>query len=205
MALFNRNKKKDVLPQEVREYYQAERRDRTGMAWLLAIATLLVTFLIAAALFFGGRWAYRAIFDNDNTSDKTSTSQTENKSSEESSKSTENNTSTNDGQSGQTGSSNSGNAANSNGTNSESGQTSSTNTTTNPGTGSTSTGSSNGSVSGTSTTGNTATSNTPATTPVTGEATELVNTGTGDMIAIYALVVIGSALAHYVVVANRRS
>ena len=66
MALFKRNKKNtDVLPQEVREYYQTERRERTGMAWLLAIGTLLVTFIIAAALFFGGRWAYRAVFGND--------------------------------------------------------------------------------------------------------------------------------------------
>jgi cytoskeletal protein RodZ len=34
------------------------------MAWLLAVGTLLVTFIIAAGLFFGGRWAYRTVFDN---------------------------------------------------------------------------------------------------------------------------------------------
>lgn len=66
MALFNRRKQNtDVLPEEVREYYQTERRERTGMAWLLAVATLLVTFIIAAGLFFGGRWAYRTVFNND--------------------------------------------------------------------------------------------------------------------------------------------
>lgn len=73
MALFKRKKNESVMPAEVRDYYKSERRERKGMAWLLAVATLLVTFLIAAALFFGGRWVYRAIFDND---DKTSTSQT---------------------------------------------------------------------------------------------------------------------------------
>jgi hypothetical protein len=76
MALFKRKKKDSVLPEEVRDYYTAEKRDRKGMAWLLAIATLIVTFLIAAALFFGGRWVYRTVFDNDNKDNKT-TSQEE--------------------------------------------------------------------------------------------------------------------------------
>lgn len=74
MALFKRNKTESVMPEEVQNFYAAERRQRKGTAWLLAIVTLLVTFLIASALFFGGRWIYRAIFDNDNK-DKTSTSQ----------------------------------------------------------------------------------------------------------------------------------
>lgn len=66
MAWFNRrNQNTDVLPEEVREYYQTERRERTGMAWLLAIGTLVATFIIAAGLFFGGRWAYRTAFHHD--------------------------------------------------------------------------------------------------------------------------------------------
>lgn len=66
MALFNRKKDDhDVLPAEVRDYYKSEQRTRTGKAWILAVVTLLVTFLIAAALFFGGRWVYRTIFSND--------------------------------------------------------------------------------------------------------------------------------------------
>ena len=70
MALFKRRKQNtDVLPAEVREYYQSERREKTGVAWLLALGTLILTFVIAAALFFGGRWLYNTIFDNDSDSD----------------------------------------------------------------------------------------------------------------------------------------
>lgn len=55
------------VPQEVQDYYQAEQRDRSGMAWLLALGTLLITIALALGLFFGGRWAYRAIFQDDET------------------------------------------------------------------------------------------------------------------------------------------
>jgi hypothetical protein len=59
MALFRRkNQDIDAVPQEVRDYYQSERRERTGIAWLLALGTLVVTLLIASALFFGGKWVY---------------------------------------------------------------------------------------------------------------------------------------------------
>jgi hypothetical protein len=63
---FNRNQEEEsTLPEEVQNYYQAEKRERAGVAGLLAVATLLATVLIAVGLFFGGRWVYRAIFDND--------------------------------------------------------------------------------------------------------------------------------------------
>ncbi len=72
---FNRKKKdQSVYPQEVQNYYQAENRERTGVAWVLAIGTLVGTILLAAALFFGGRWVYRTVFDN-NSSDETSQTQ----------------------------------------------------------------------------------------------------------------------------------
>jgi hypothetical protein len=64
MALFRRNRNENVLP-EVKEYYEAERRDRSGVAWLLAGLTLVVAVLIVTGLFFGGRALYRAIRDND--------------------------------------------------------------------------------------------------------------------------------------------
>lgn len=76
MALFKRRKQNtDVLPKEVREYYQAENRERTGVAWLLAVGTLLLTFVIAAALFFGGRWVYRTVFDKDDNKSSESSQQ----------------------------------------------------------------------------------------------------------------------------------
>ena len=75
MALFNRRKQNtDVLPEEVREYYQSEKRERTGAAWLLALGTLLVTFFIAAGLFFSGRWVYRTVFNHDDSTNKTTAS-----------------------------------------------------------------------------------------------------------------------------------
>jgi hypothetical protein len=72
MALFRRKKNESVMPEEVRDFYASENRDRKGMAWLLAVATLVVTFLVAAALFFGGRWVYRTVFDNNKGNDTTS-------------------------------------------------------------------------------------------------------------------------------------
>lgn len=62
MALFNRRKDAQVevqVPAEIQDYYQAERRERTGIAWLLALGTLVVTLLLAVGLFFGSRWVYR--------------------------------------------------------------------------------------------------------------------------------------------------
>jgi hypothetical protein len=52
---------KDV-PEEVQEYYQSERRERVGIAWLLALATLLTTIVLAVGIYFGGRWAWRETF-----------------------------------------------------------------------------------------------------------------------------------------------
>lgn len=70
---FNRNKDTASVPQEIQEYYQSERRERTGIAWLLALGTLLVTIILAILLFFAGRWLYRAITTNeDNKTGRTS-------------------------------------------------------------------------------------------------------------------------------------
>jgi cytoskeletal protein RodZ len=74
---FNRRKKNNstnTVPPEVQEYYQTERRKRVGVAWLLAIGTLLITMALALALFFGGRWIYRTVRKHDKKN--TGTSQT---------------------------------------------------------------------------------------------------------------------------------
>lgn len=66
MALFRRNRTDQAgMPTEVQDYYKAEGRERTGMAWLLALATLLVTVLVVLGLFFGGRWVFRKLKNND--------------------------------------------------------------------------------------------------------------------------------------------
>ena len=65
MALFRRKKRfEEQYPAEVQEYYKQERRERAGVAWLLAFGTLLMTVALSLALFFGGRWVWRQFFDS---------------------------------------------------------------------------------------------------------------------------------------------
>lgn len=56
---FKRKKISPTIPTEVQDYYQSERRERVGVAWLLALATLVTTIVLAFGIFFGGRWGYR--------------------------------------------------------------------------------------------------------------------------------------------------
>ncbi len=59
---FRRKQTEDKkVPEEVQEYYQAEKRERVGLAWILSIVTLAATMLIVLGLFFGGRWTYRKL------------------------------------------------------------------------------------------------------------------------------------------------
>ncbi len=64
MALFRRKTTDSVLP-EVDEYYQAERRDRGWLAWLLAFLSVAVVVFLIIGLFLGGRWAYNKLAGND--------------------------------------------------------------------------------------------------------------------------------------------
>lgn len=57
------------LPKEVQDYYESGKRERRGMVWLLGIGTLLVTLLLAAGIFFGGRWIYRQLTNDDQAQD----------------------------------------------------------------------------------------------------------------------------------------
>ena len=56
------------LPSEMQDYYQTTRREKVGVAWLLALGTMLVTVLLAVGLFYGGRWTYRQVFHKNNNS-----------------------------------------------------------------------------------------------------------------------------------------
>lgn len=62
---FNRKQQSEALPEEVQEYYESGRRQQTGKAWLLAFGTLIVTVVLAIALFFGGRWVYQQFANDD--------------------------------------------------------------------------------------------------------------------------------------------
>src|SRR6266545_4403999 len=65
MAVFRRRNNQTNVPAEIQEYYQTERRERAGVAWLLALGTLLVTVVLAVGLFFGSRWVYRKVAKNE--------------------------------------------------------------------------------------------------------------------------------------------
>ncbi len=91
----NRNRPSAVnIPSEVEEYYQSTQNERRGVAWLLSLATLALTLLIAGAIFFGVKWAYRK-FVTGNNSDSTTTNQTEESQSNNGSNSTDDNSSSN--------------------------------------------------------------------------------------------------------------
>lgn len=63
------------------DYYRTERRERVGLAWLLAFGSLIATVLIALALFYGVRFIYHKIHHTNTTATNTSTSQSTDQSS----------------------------------------------------------------------------------------------------------------------------
>jgi hypothetical protein len=65
--LFKRNKKTTIA--ELEEYYanQERKKSSTGMAWFMAFISLLITLVVIALLFLGGRWVYRTLTDNNDT------------------------------------------------------------------------------------------------------------------------------------------
>jgi len=62
---FNRKKQEDTLPEEAKEFYESGRKERSGMAWLMALGTLIVTVVLALLLFYGGRWVYNRFAGDD--------------------------------------------------------------------------------------------------------------------------------------------
>jgi hypothetical protein len=66
MALFRREQTTEIP--ELKEYYEAQKRENPAKAWLLAIISLLVTIGVVLGLFFGGRWLYRTLFEDDSPS-----------------------------------------------------------------------------------------------------------------------------------------
>jgi cytoskeletal protein RodZ len=166
------------MPPEVQQYYKSERRERTGVAWLLAIATLLITVAIILAIFLGGRWVYRKIRDR-NTTTTTQTAETP--------KTTESG-STNSGANNGTTNQPSGNSSSSSSTPTNNGAATSNPNSSN----STNTGASSGSTTSGGVVGPTA------------ATTSIPNTGPGDTIAIFFAVSLFGYLVHRYVLANKK-
>lgn len=76
MKLFRRKSSAaSNVPPEVAEYYQAERRGRGPMAWVMTLFALLVTVIIVLGLFLAGRWLYRTVRGDDAPSQQTAQNQ----------------------------------------------------------------------------------------------------------------------------------
>lgn len=67
MKLFNFRKRQtnSQLPEEVQNFTAAEQRERTSLAWVVGIVSLIVVVLILLGLFFAGRWVYNTLTDSD--------------------------------------------------------------------------------------------------------------------------------------------
>jgi len=68
MAIFNRNQKKPnnkTAPKEVQKYYASGQRERVGLAWVIAFLSLIATTAVVLGLFFGGRWLWNKITEDD--------------------------------------------------------------------------------------------------------------------------------------------
>ena len=72
MALFGDKNKQTI--EELENYY-SNKEQKTGMAWVMAFLSLLLTAVVFGGLFFGGRAIYRALSD-DGTSKTTVTDNT---------------------------------------------------------------------------------------------------------------------------------
>jgi hypothetical protein len=62
--LFKRNDKTTIA--ELEEYYSSTgKKNRGGMAWLMAFLSVALTIIVLVGLFYLGRWIYRAVTDDD--------------------------------------------------------------------------------------------------------------------------------------------
>ena len=53
------------VTKEFEEYYLAERKERAGLAWLMAFVTLCIGAVLLIGAFLGGRWLYGRLNHDD--------------------------------------------------------------------------------------------------------------------------------------------
>lgn len=179
------------MPPEVQQYYKSERREQTGIAWLLAIATLLITIAIILGLFFGGRWVYRKI-KNRNT---TTTTQTQSNTTDDANKNTSSSSNESSKSSGSNGSATAG-----------SGSSTQNNASTANGSAGSSASSSaaKGSSTSSGTSSNGSASTSTGVVPPTAARTSIPNTGPGDTVAVFIGVTIAGYLIHRYLIAAKK-
>ena len=65
VALFRRNRVEETTTLPDTDLYNTPPRERSWMAWLLALVTLVVTVAVVLGLFYGGRFIYRKFNKSD--------------------------------------------------------------------------------------------------------------------------------------------
>lgn len=73
MALFKNREKRTIA--QLEDYYA--NRHSSGKAWAMAFLSLLITVAVLSAIFFGGRWLYRTLTDDDSAKNSDDSSQVE--------------------------------------------------------------------------------------------------------------------------------
>jgi cytoskeletal protein RodZ len=73
MGLFRRKKNvdSDNTTNDVQDVYTTEKRERTGVAWMLGLLTLVLTVLFTFIIFFGGRWVWQTLTGSRNDTPET--------------------------------------------------------------------------------------------------------------------------------------
>lgn len=184
MAWFRRNKTQVNTIPELQEYYNAEKRERSGLSWLLALVSVACAGLLLIGLIFGGKWLYRKLAHNmDKNKTTTAQNQTKNQSSSQPAAPSATDTTPSDTSSSSV---------------AQTTPAASTQTSTTPATSATPPSTSTTpSTSGTSSTASSAT--TPAASGATATSSPLPHTGPANIIATFFITVVAATATHYAI------
>jgi cytoskeletal protein RodZ len=117
-----------TTPTELQDYYQAENRERRGMAWLLAFVTFFVTLALVLLVFFTGKWAYQRFKDKSKSPHTTSQTKPQGESNNNSNNTDQSKSSSNSNTNGNNNSAQTNNGSSTQGAQNTTPQTSSTST-----------------------------------------------------------------------------